>query len=333
MSLFTAETVSPTLYAEFRPTYPQSLYDLILAYHGPFAPGSVLLDLGAGPGTVALDLSSRFYKVHAVDPSPDMVSQARRAAVSLGVNNLSSHPCPAEKLPSIIGPASIDLVVSGEAAHWFDFSQVWPELARVVKPGGTLAFWAYKHFVIQGQPGTTEIFEKYIFGEGEVRDGVLAMHAFADRKGWGVLRNSYREIQPPGSEWEEENRIVFDPERDDVTKVKDGEGTWMRKRMKLGELEGFVRTFSAFGRWKKEYEEFKSRSEGGKDGDLVDWLFDDVVGAVEEGKDVGEEWRGIEVDVVWGTVLLMAKRRPYEINKQEALPRQSVGGRDPQPSR
>jgi trans-aconitate 3-methyltransferase len=156
--------------------------------------------------------------------------------------------------------------------------------------------------VIQGQPGTTEIFEKYIFGEGEVRVEVLAMHAFADRKGWVVLRNSYREIQPPESEWEEENRIVFDPEEDGVRKVKDEEGTWMRKRMELGELEGFVRTFSAFGSWKKEYEGFKSRSEGGEVGDLVDWLFDDVVGTVEDGKDVGEGWAGIEVDVVWGTV-------------------------------
>lgn len=235
-----------------------------------------------------------------------MIARAQALTSSLPSNNISLHESLAESLP-FIGDSSIDLVVSGEAAHWFDYNRLWPELARVVKPGGTLAFWAYKDFVVAGKPQTAKIFEKYVFGDEEVRDGILGMHAFADKKGWGILRESYREIEIPEGEWEGERRVVFDPNGETV--LEENEGAWMRKRLKLGELEGFIRTFSAFGKWKKEYEETRSRGEGGEEGDLVDWLFEEVVGAVEEWKAVEAGWRGIEVDVIWGTTLLVAKRR------------------------
>jgi ubiquinone/menaquinone biosynthesis C-methylase UbiE len=39
-----------------------------------------------------------------------------------------------------IADASIDLVVAGEAAHYFDHTKTWPELARVLKPRGTVAW-------------------------------------------------------------------------------------------------------------------------------------------------------------------------------------------------
>lgn len=29
----------------------------------------------------------------------------------------------------------------GQAAHWFDYQKLWPSLARMLKPGGTVAMW------------------------------------------------------------------------------------------------------------------------------------------------------------------------------------------------
>lgn len=30
---------------------------------------------------------------------------------------------------------------AAQAAHWFDWGKLWPEAARVLKPGGSLASW------------------------------------------------------------------------------------------------------------------------------------------------------------------------------------------------
>lgn len=42
---------------------------------------------------------------------------------------------------SYLPDATIDLVVSSTAAHWFQAPQWWDEMARIVKPGGSVAVW------------------------------------------------------------------------------------------------------------------------------------------------------------------------------------------------
>lgn len=38
------------------------------------------------------------------------------------------------------------MVYLAQAAHWFDWSKLWPEVARVLRKGGSAAFWASVHF-------------------------------------------------------------------------------------------------------------------------------------------------------------------------------------------
>jgi hypothetical protein len=38
------------------------------------------------------------------------------------------------------GEDGVDLVVAGQAAHWFDYPKVWKQLTRSVRSGGTVAF-------------------------------------------------------------------------------------------------------------------------------------------------------------------------------------------------
>jgi SAM-dependent methyltransferase len=52
----------------------------------------------------------------------------------------------AEDLGTDLSPpvedSSVDLIVASTAAHWFDMSRFWPQAARVLKPGGTVALWS-----------------------------------------------------------------------------------------------------------------------------------------------------------------------------------------------
>ncbi|KAF8218220.1 hypothetical protein K438DRAFT_20579 [Mycena galopus ATCC 62051] len=42
---------------------------------------------------------------------------------------------------SFIEDGTVDLITAAQSAHWFDWTRAWPELGRILKPGGTFAFW------------------------------------------------------------------------------------------------------------------------------------------------------------------------------------------------
>lgn len=68
-----------------------------------------------------------------------MIQQAQTTA-SDTLGRLDYIQSAAEKL-DFLEADSVDLIVSAQAAHWFDYGTLWPELARVLKPGGSVAFW------------------------------------------------------------------------------------------------------------------------------------------------------------------------------------------------
>jgi SAM-dependent methyltransferase len=90
------------------------------------------MDLAAGTGNLAGQLLRRAHQVVAVDID-------RRMLAVLG-HRLPGVPRVAargEELPFVSGAAGA--VVISSAWHWLDQGQAWPEIARVVRPGGTFA--------------------------------------------------------------------------------------------------------------------------------------------------------------------------------------------------
>ncbi|KAJ4417485.1 trans-aconitate methyltransferase 1 [Gnomoniopsis sp. IMI 355080] len=315
-NLYSEPSFNHASYASFRPTYPASLYRMILTYHEAQKPKQsngdrhgALLDLGCGPGLVSQALAPHFTKVVAVDPSPGMVAQARQ--LTMTTPNLTVHQASAEDL-SFLPASSVDLVVAGEAAHWFDYPRAWPELARVVRQGGdgSLAFWGYNESLIEGYPQLQSIHDQYRHGTEEVRPGMEALGRFWEDPGRSVLVDLFATIVPPEEEWEDVRRVVFKPDASPTYGVEKAaeEALWLRKRMKLGEYMVYLGTMSSVHKWRAAHPERRSRAEGGE-GDIMDAMAEAFLEAVPEWKAKGEGWREVEVDVIWATCLLMARRK------------------------
>ncbi|MGH6876128.1 MAG: class I SAM-dependent methyltransferase [Rhizomicrobium sp.] len=122
-------------YARYRLGYPDSLIDLIAASVG-LRSGDPVMDLGAGPGLLAIPFAKAGMAVTAVDPEPDMLAELRRAAaeaqVSVDILRGSSFDMPPE-----IGP--FKLVTIGRAFHWMDRVAALRTLDGLICAGGALA--------------------------------------------------------------------------------------------------------------------------------------------------------------------------------------------------
>ncbi|KAI2602235.1 S-adenosyl-L-methionine-dependent methyltransferase [Hypoxylon sp. NC1633] len=299
MATFARPTFSAKAYAAFRPAYPPSLFRTVLSYHNSPASGGTLLDLGCGHGLIARHLKPHFKSVIAIDPSAGMIAQAQQTTTD---PEITFRQGSAEDL-SFLPDGSVDMAVAGQAAHWFDYGKAWSNLARVVRPGGTVAFWGYKDNVLLGAEQATRIMEHFVYGFGEVTPGVEGMGSYWEQPGRNILRDLLRSVRPPEEDWEDYTKSEHEPGEDDPEEV-----CWLKKKMKLGEVEGYLRTFSCYSAWKDAHPHAKSRADGG-DGDILDIMWDRMIDAVPEWKSMGERWREAEVVNDWGTYVLMARRK------------------------
>jgi ubiquinone/menaquinone biosynthesis C-methylase UbiE len=125
------------VYARFRLGYPDRLVRRVIALAG-LERGDSVLDLGAGPGLLALPFARKGMAVTAVDPEPEMCEALENAAkqAHLPVRVLAGSSF---ELPPGIGP--FRLVTIGRAFHWMDRAETVKALDRMVAPGGALALF------------------------------------------------------------------------------------------------------------------------------------------------------------------------------------------------
>ncbi len=114
------------LYDRVRPGYPEDV-----AYWLVGEQPRRVLDLGAGTGKLTAAVTALGHDVVAVEPDEDMAAQLVRSVP--GVEVLAGT---AEAIP--VPDGTIDVVVAGQAYHWFDRVRAIPEIARVLRPGGAL---------------------------------------------------------------------------------------------------------------------------------------------------------------------------------------------------
>jgi SAM-dependent methyltransferase len=77
--------------ANYAAVSSQALHDPLVARIGrSVGPDTTVLDVGAGTGRITLPLAARAREVTAVDPSPGMLGELRRAAEESGVTNVTT---------------------------------------------------------------------------------------------------------------------------------------------------------------------------------------------------------------------------------------------------
>jgi SAM-dependent methyltransferase len=118
-------------YARYRPGYPPAAVTL-LKHRCGLSPQAVVADVGSGTGILTALLLASGAQVIGVEPNGAMRAVAEA--------NLCAWPC----FRSVNGTAedttlageSVDLLVVGQAFHWFDVPKARLEALRVIRAGG-----------------------------------------------------------------------------------------------------------------------------------------------------------------------------------------------------
>lgn len=168
-------------YAASRPQYPAELFDYIIR---ECAGRDRAWDCGTGSGQAAVVLAEWFAEVEATDVSPQQIANARpHARVRYSVQ-------PAER--TAFADRHFSLVTVAQALHWFDFGRFWPEVHRVLQPGGVFAAWTYT------LPHLTAELDRIV--DAKLLNLIKAYWAPQNRLAWDAYANvpfPFHELQVP----------------------------------------------------------------------------------------------------------------------------------------
>lgn len=121
-----------TLYAKYRPDYPETMYDVIFDH---LASNQAAWDCATGSGQVAKYLFNHFDEVTATDISKEQLAHAPKK------DNIKYKIARAED--SGLSENKFDLITVAQAIHWFNFDQFYQEVRRVAKQNALLAVIGY----------------------------------------------------------------------------------------------------------------------------------------------------------------------------------------------
>src|SRR5215211_3595242 len=122
-------------YYNFRPSYPERLFKLIIRAT-PKNMRTLAMDLGAGTGLSTLPLCRWFNQVIAVEPDIRMAVNLSKLNNKIKVRHTTAEECMQEL-------SSVDLITSGNAFYWMDGRTVIANVISWLRPNGVLAIYRY----------------------------------------------------------------------------------------------------------------------------------------------------------------------------------------------
>ena len=116
-------------YARYREPYPPKFYQKVaeeIGLHGDEA----LLDVGCGPGMLAIGFASFVGSCTGLDPEPGMIAAARSAAAEAGAALLLIDG----RIEEFQTSQAYDIVTIGRAHHWLERTPTLAVLDRILAP-------------------------------------------------------------------------------------------------------------------------------------------------------------------------------------------------------
>ena len=124
-------------YAKFRPTYPTEFFNYL---NSIIKNKKNAWDCGTGNGQIANELSKTFENVYATDISKSQIENA------LTAENINYSIQSAES--TNFKTNMFDLIIVGQAIHWFNFSEFYNEVKRTAKTEALLCVVGYSRVKI-----------------------------------------------------------------------------------------------------------------------------------------------------------------------------------------
>ncbi|CCM01784.1 uncharacterized protein FIBRA_03851 [Fibroporia radiculosa] len=193
-----------------------------------------------------------------------------------------------------------------QAAHWFDWTRLWPEAARVLRKGGSLAVWGYSEFRLTDHPSCTPLIHTYVHGS----DARTTIGPYWEQPGRNILDDHLRPIPEPSAVcgpgvWAESERVYFAGSHH--PHLPNPRQVIMRKKTTWGGMLGYLRTFSALHTFLERYPEDKEHPEG----DVAVRFWKALRTQVARDKGIDDASAGSEddeVEIEWPLAIVMARR-------------------------
>ena len=124
-------------YIKYRPSYPQEIV-LFLKEKQILSNDSVIADIGSGTGILSEIFLKEGNQVYGIEPNIDMRNAGETQLSKY--SNFVSIEGSAEN--TLLNSSSVDIIMAGQAFHWFDLEKTRIEFLRILKPEGwVLLIW------------------------------------------------------------------------------------------------------------------------------------------------------------------------------------------------
>ena len=193
-------------------TYSHGHHASVLAAHGRrtaetsaayllphLRPTDVLLDVGAGPGTITADLATRVAQVVGLDPAPAAVAAAREHVAGRGLRNVRIEVGDVHALDAPDG--TYDVVHAHQVLqHLADPVGALREMRRVCRPGGLVAVRDADYATMTWFPGSAALTRWLALYEDLARRNGGEPDAGRRLKSW-ALEAGFTDVTATGSVW------------------------------------------------------------------------------------------------------------------------------------
>ena len=159
-------------YIKYRPAYPKEVINF-LKNNIALNSEHIIADIGSGTGISSINFLENKNKVIGIEPNDNMRSASEK--LLMVYPNFTAVKASAEN--TTLPDKSIDIILAGQAFHWFDVENAKKEFKRILKDDGCVVLiWNEKDFSKELMAEYEHILLKYGTDYAEVKHNNIDTH-------------------------------------------------------------------------------------------------------------------------------------------------------------